>query len=85
MVFSIACPPIRVRNFLLNFLSIFEAFGSYRPSLKSYGLPKMNNHKILQAVFVTGNIKATGRLSQNGWVTTTLSLPTAAKAAESLI
>jgi hypothetical protein len=50
---------------------------SYHPSLKSYGLPRMNDHKNLQAVFVTRSIKATGRLSHNGWMTTTLSLTTA--------
>jgi hypothetical protein len=48
--------------------------------LRSYGLPKMNDHKILQAVFVIGNIKGTGRLSQNGRMTTTLSLHTTNKA-----
>jgi hypothetical protein len=44
----------------------------------------MKDRKILRAVFVTGNIKTTGRLIQNGWVTTTLRLPTTAKAAEVL-
>ena len=64
-VFGIASPTIRDPIFLLIFEYLW-GFVSYHPSLKSYGLSRMNDHKNLQAVFVTENIKAIRRLDGSG-------------------
>lgn len=62
-VFGIASPTIRDPIFLLIFEYLW-GFVSYHPSLKSYGLSRMNDHKNLQAV--TENIKAIRRLEGSG-------------------
>jgi len=43
---------IRVEFFPLIFRAFLDAFVSYNPSLKPYGLPRMTDHKDLQAVLL---------------------------------